>query len=86
MFTGASVLTSVASSCCLLFVIVEIGTSEQMSKDKSWNVALVFVVHDDRDTVSVVLDRDVVLFHINLDVKFVHVGIALIVISRIYDN
>ena len=79
-------LTSIATSRCLFLVVVKIWASEQVPKDQSWNVAFVFTVHDNRNTIPIVLYWNQIFLSIDIDVEFVHVLISLFVISRIHDN
>ena len=77
---------SVASAGGFLFVVVKVGSGEQVSKDEGGNVHLLLLVEFNGDSFSVVFDGDPIALGIDGDLEAIHVGIALFVVCRIDDD
>ena len=56
----------------LLLIIVVVRRGEEVTEDELRNVNLLLRVHLDRDTPSIVVDRDCVILDVNVDLDGIH--------------
>mmetsp|Transcript_42332 Transcript_42332/g.128418 ORF Transcript_42332/g.128418 Transcript_42332/m.128418 type:complete len:249 (+) Transcript_42332:3682-4428(+) len=74
---------AVTASSRLLLVIVEVRPCEQVSEDKSGDVAIVLLMHHDWNSLTIIFHRDEVTLRVDLNVELVHVGVTLLVVRSI---